>query len=225
MAEKHEITVKEHRGRYGSFKMFNISFETMQLYDPSTFDLFAFNNRGYFRRLITNFRGKDKVCYLLFRALTWHNAGSGGTSIADIRKVLDLCTAYSTLSRTEPGESRLFKCLGEEIHILMFKEELLMKMQNILNRIDSKGTWCFIIFAEEANKDTLFSNVERFFRNNSLGNHKNLLALGFDIIKFGNQGLWAEYGLDIFTNRYNSEQIKALLLDSMDREKFEVNLI
>ena len=225
MPDKHEIVVKEQGSRYSNFKMFNVSFETMKFYAPAIFDLFALNNSGYFRRLVENFKGKDRVCYLLFRALTWIDPGVGGASLEGIKNVLNLSTAYSTLIKVDPGESRLFKRLGEEIHIVMLRNDGFIKMQKIMNCIDSKGTWGIFIFASEEDKESLFASMERLFRNNSLGNQENLLALGFDIIKFGNQGLWAEYELNIFTNRYNSGQIKGILLDSMDKEKFEVRLI
>ena len=224
MAEKHEIVIKEHKIRYGSFKMFNISLETMQLYAPATFDLFAFNNKGYFKKLLQNFKGVDKSCYLLFRSLTWGEPGAGGASLEGIKKVLDLSENYLTLIRVNPGESRLFKRLGEEIHVAILNDESFAKIQRIINSIDSKGTWGVFIFAPHAARDNLFTNIERLFRNNSLGNQKNLLALGFDMIKFGTQGLWAEYEIDIFTGRYNAEQVRDLLLNAIDKEKFEVIL-
>lgn len=224
MIERQEIIIKQHRVTYGGFKIFNISFGEMRFLVSSTFDLFAFNNENYFSKLITNFKEKDKACYLLFRALTWPEPGAGGAHIDDIRKALNLSSSYFTLNRVNPGESKLLKRLGEEMHFLMLKDNLLPKMQKIMNYIDSKGTWCFFIFAAESERDDLFSKIERLYRNKTLADQRNLLALCFDIIKFGTQGLWAEYELEIFTDRYDTAQIKELMLNSTDKEKFKVTV-
>lgn len=224
MIEKQEIVIKQLKATYEGFKIFNVAFGEMQLVVSGTFDLFAFNNGGYFAKLIRNFKEKDKVCYLLFRSLTWPEPGAGGARIEDIREALDLSTSYFTLNRTDPGESRLLKRLGEEMHFLMLKDNVLAKIQKIINYIDSKGTWCYFIFDTESNRDTLFSKIERLYRSNTLRDQRNLLALCLDIIKFGTQGLWAEYELGLYTNRYDAAQIKDLILGSVDKEKFDVIL-
>jgi len=224
MTEKQEIIIKQLKATYGGFKIFNISFGEMRFLISSTFDLFAFNNEGYFTRLIRNFKENDKVCYLLFRTLTWPEPGAGGARIEDIREVLNLSSSYFTLNRIDPGESRLLKRLGEEMHFLMLKDNVLSKMQKILNYIDSKGTWCYFIFSKESERDNLFSKIERLYRNNTLSDQRNLLAFCLDIIKFGSQGLWAEYELELFTDRYNIAQIRDLMLNSMNKDKFEVIL-
>ena len=224
MIEKQEIIIKKLKATYSGFKIFNISFQEMRFLISGTFDLFAFNNETYFTKLITNFKEKDKVCYLLFRALTWPEPGAGGARTEDIKEALSLSSSYFTLNRDEPGESKLLKRLGEEMHFLMFKDNVLPKMQKIINYIDSKGTWCFFIFAAESERDDLFSKIDRLYRSKALTDQRNLLALCLDIIKFGPQGLWAEYELEIFTNRYDTAQIKELMLNSIDKNKFEVIL-
>lgn len=224
MAEKQEIIIKESKTTHGEVKVYNISFGGMQLFISGTYDLFAFNSDGYFTKLITNFKGKDKVCYCLFRTLVWPEPGVGGARFEDVREVLDLSSSYLTLSRSEPGESRLLKRLGEEIHFLMLKDNVLAKLQKIINYIDSKGTWCYFIFSAEADRDDLFNKLDRLYRSNGLIDQKNLLALCLDVIKFGQQGLWAEYELEIFSNHYNINQVKDLMLDSMNKERFEVIL-
>jgi len=224
MIEKQEIIIKQLKATYGGFKIFNISFGEMQFLISGTFDLFAFNNENSFSKLIKNFKEKDKVCYLLFRALTWPDPGAGGARIEDIKEALSLSSSYFTLNRADPGESRLLKRLGEEMHFLMLKDDVLLKMQKIINYIDSKGTWCFFIFAAESQKDNLFFKIDRLYRSNALTDQRNLLALCLDIIKFGSQGLWAEYELEIFTNRYDTAQIKELILNSTNKDKFEVVL-
>ncbi len=224
MIEKQEIVIKQLKATYGGFKIFNISFGEMQFLISGTFDLFAFNNQNYFTKLIKNFKEKDKICYLLFRALTWSEPGAGGARIDDIREALSLSSSYFTLNRADPGEGRLLKRLGEEMHFLMLKDNVLPKMQKIMNYIDSKGTWCFFIFAAESQRDNLFTKIDRLYRSNALTDQRNLLALCLDIIKFGTQGLWAEYELEIFTNRYDTAQIKELMLNSTDKEKFEVTV-
>jgi hypothetical protein len=224
MIEKQEIIIKQLKATYGGFKIFNISFGEMQFLISGTFDLFAFNNENSFSKLIKNFKEKDKVCYLLFRALTWPEPGAGGARIEDIKEALSLSSSYFTLNRADPGESRLLKRLGEEMHFLMLKDNVLLKMQRIMNYIDSKGTWCFFIFAAESQKDNLFFKIDKLYRSNALTDQRNLLALCLDIIKFGSQGLWAEYELEIFTNRYDAAQIKELILNSTNKEKFEVVL-
>ena len=161
---------------------------------------------------------------MLFRVLTWPESGAGGARIEDVREVLNLSSSYFTLSRADPGESNLLKRFGEEMHFLMLKDNILPNMQKIMNYIDSKGTWCYFIFAAESEKDNLFSKIDKLYRSNTLGDQRNLLALCLDMIKFGTQGLWAEYELEIFTNRYDAAQTKELMLNSTNKDKFEVVL-
>lgn len=222
MTEKYPITIRQSKETNADFKIFNISLEQMHLVTPSIFDLFTFNNAGYFLKLLKNFKANNQACFMLFRALTWHEPGSGGARREDIREILDLSSSYLTVFKSEPGESRLIKQLGEEIHFVMLKNDVLPKVERMITWIDSKGTWCYFIFDLPENKDAIFSKIERLYRQNELKNQKKLLSLCLDIIKFGSQGLWAEYELEIFTNRYNASQIKDLILNSVDKEKFEV---
>ncbi len=222
MKEKQEIVIKEVKAWFSGVTIFHVSFGEMQLLVSGTFDLFAFNNKGYFTKLVNNFKEEGKVTYLLFRSLTWHEPGAGGASMEKIKETLALSSAYFTLARTEPGESRLLKRLGEEIHLLMLKDNLLIKLPKILENIDSKGTWCFFIFSTESDKDNLFSKIDALYRRGALGDQKDLFSLGLDMIKFGSQGLWADYGLDISTHRFNATQIKDMMLNSVNKDEFEV---
>ncbi|MCM8789786.1 MAG: hypothetical protein NC916_02030 [Candidatus Omnitrophica bacterium] len=222
MKKKTPITIIETRNLYTDFKIFKVSLETLELIEYTTFDLLSFNNEGYLIRLLENFKEEGKVCFLLFSALTWHTAIKGAAVTNNVRKAVENAYTYFTINSVSPSCGMLQKRLGKDVYLLVLKDKNLVRTQKILEDIDSKGTWCYFMFDYESKKDSLYDEVERFYKNDMLGEKRSMLSLGLETIKFGSGGFWECYEFEIYTRRFNKNRIKDLILNSIEADKFEV---
>jgi hypothetical protein len=222
MQEKIPITITEARNPYSDFKIFRASMETLELIEYTTFDLLSFNNEGYLVRLLSNFKEKGKACFLLFSALTWHATAKGAAVTHNVRKAIDAASTYFAVGSVSPSKGRLTKQLGTDIYLLVLKDEIIQRAQKILEDIESMGTWCYFMFDDESAKDSLSLAIERFYKSNMLGHKKSILSLGLETIKFGSEGFWEGYEFEIYTKRFNKEQVRDLILNSVDADRFEV---
>ncbi|MFH0838791.1 MAG: hypothetical protein V1893_01210 [Candidatus Omnitrophota bacterium] len=221
MAEKIPLTVSEVKNSYTDFRVFHVSLEALYLLKYTTFDLAAFNNAGYLTRLLKNFKQAEKVCYLLFSCLTWPVEGRNAANTNNVREAIKSATSYLTIYEESPVSGRLKKMLGRSIYLLILDNTMMHKIHKILEAIESMGTWSYFIFGDEPDKDSLFSRIEDFYKNNSLGK-KSILDLRFETIKYGSEGFWEGYEFEIYTKRFDLEGICDLLSASLDRDKIEV---
>lgn len=219
MAKKFPLTIRQERSV--NCNVFDLSFDRRWLgvVIYGAFDLRTFNKAGYLVKLIDNFKEKNKACYILFSSF----GGVRGASEVSIDKVLFFTAHYLTLEPIVPEKwsEKLFFSCPNPIHLLIF-EAGIENMQKVFEYIDSIDTWCYFIFEDEANKDALFAKVKELHKKKTLDEQEVITALKTEMIKYRVGKYGAEDSLRLFTYRFNVNQIKNIILNSLDRDKFEV---
>jgi hypothetical protein len=218
MAKKFPLTIRQEK--LVNYNVFDLSFDRRWLGVVifGAFDLRAFNKAGYLAKLVDNFKEKDKACYILFSSF----GGVRGATEVSIDKVLFFTSHYLTLEPIIPEKwsEKLFFSCPNPIHFLIL-ETGIENIQKVFEYIDSMDTWCYFIFEDEANKDALFAKVKELHKKKTL-DEQGVSTLGAEMIKYRVGKYGAEDSLKIFTYRFNVNQIKNIILSSIDRDKFEV---
>ena len=220
MPQKFLVTISEEKITGANTRIFDISFvrQWVGLMIYGSFDLHVFNQKGYLVRFINNFKPQEKACYVLFSSF----AGLHGSTSSNIDKILDMSFSYLTLKPQVPEKwtEKLTANYPNLIHFLILKDEI-GKLAVIFDYIDSIDTRYDLIFAPEQDKVKIFSKIKELSNKNLL-NEQGLLALGAEMVEFKYGKYAQEEGFRVITSRFDINQIKELLLDSIERENFKV---
>ncbi|MDD2752437.1 MAG: hypothetical protein PHN59_04830 [Candidatus Omnitrophica bacterium] len=201
--------------------LFDISFSRhlLGLVVFSAFDLSAFSAKGYLQKFIDNFREKDKAVYFLFSSF----GGISGTSMVNVDKVLDMSNSYISMEPIIPEKwaQKMLMSSPNPVYFLFLTEDGVKKLSTIFNYISSIDTWCYFIFEKEAAKEAIYEKMRELRKKKTL-DEAAVLSLGREAIgmRFGKYG--AEESFRIFTRRHSIYNIKSMILDAVEADKFKV---
>lgn len=173
-----------------------------------------FNKNGYLAKLISNLKEQDKICYLIF---------SRNTSFSNkdyISKALSLASSNSTIYQAPPQREGRTEISGIEIYCLMIKD--MENIQKIFRLVYDSYSVSYFILDTESNKDIIYSRINNL--TNLEENEKDIISLSSNVIKLAMGCCSSEEEFKIFSNRYNYEEIKTKVLDSMGKQKSRFNV-
>ncbi|MDD5247058.1 MAG: hypothetical protein PHS09_06690 [Candidatus Omnitrophica bacterium] len=221
MAKKHLVTITEIKGLKAESKVFAVSFVRymMGLVFFGSFDLREFNKNGYLVKLAGNFRQERRGCYIMISSF----GGVRGASDSNIDKVLAMTDYYLALDPIMPERisDKIFFSYPNPIYFLLLREDI-SRLGEIFDLVDSIDTRFEIIFDSEENKANLFDRVRDLHKKKILG-EQGIVSLEAETLslKFGKYG--SEEAFYIISKRFTDiNQVRDLVLYSVDREKFEV---
>jgi len=221
MAKKHLVTITEIKGLKAESKVFAVSFVRymMGLVFFGSFDLREFNKSGYLVKLAGNFRQERRGCYIMISSF----GGVRGASDSNIDKVLAMTDYYLALDPIMPERisDKIFFSYPNPIYFLLLREDI-SRLGEIFDLVDSIDTRFEIIFDSEENKANLFDRVRDLHKKKILG-EQGIVSLEAETLslKFGKYG--SEEAFYIISKRFTDiNQVRDLVLYSVDREKFEV---
>ncbi|MDD5653770.1 MAG: hypothetical protein PHT31_06420 [Candidatus Omnitrophica bacterium] len=201
--------------------LFDISFarHLLGLVVFSAFDLTAFSARGYLQKFVDNFREKDKAVYFLFSSF----GGISGTSMQNVDRVLDMSNSYISMEPIVPEKwaQKILVSSPNPVYFLFLNEAGTKKISTIFDYISSIDTWCYFIFEKEAAKEAIYEKMRELRKKKTL-DEAGVLSLGREAIglRFGKYG--AEESFRIFTRRFSIYNIKSMILNTIDADKFKV---
>lgn len=214
LIKKPLLIIEEERDAYDGYKITNITIKVDWLIFGVS-GINYFNKNGYLAKLISDLKGQDKICYLIF---------SKNTSFSnkdDISKVLSLASSSSTIYQAPPREEGRTEISGTEIYCLMIKD--IENIQEIFRLLYDSYSVSYFIFDTESNKDIIYSRINNF--TNLEENENDIVSLSSDVIKLAMGCCSAEEEFKIFSNRYNYEEIKTKVLGSMGKRKSKFKVV
>ncbi|MDD5596057.1 MAG: hypothetical protein PHY94_07450 [Candidatus Omnitrophica bacterium] len=220
MVKKSLITLTQEKNLFDCTTL-NISFarHLLGLVVFSAFDLTAFNQKGYLAKFIESFREKDKAVYLLFSSF----GGISGASMIHIDKVLDMSNSYISMEPIIPEKwaDKLLMSSPNPVYFLFLSEEGVKKIQTIFNYIGSIDTWCYFIFEKESNKEAIYEKMRELRKKKTL-DEAAIVSLQREAIglRFGKYG--AEESFRVFTRRFTIYNLKSMILNAIEADKFKV---
>lgn len=209
------IIIKERKNAVLGRQVFNLSLrmKTWKFWK-------AFSMQDILSRLVINLKEKDQVCYLLFSVETLPVEMCDSVVLVDnVRTVLSLASYYLTVYQKDPKKNFMGWEDGEEKHLLVLKENAIVNIAGIVSLISCRDFECYLIFDSEVNKDKLFKEIKSLHDNDSL-KQKNIVSLSSEVIEYALLD-WTNQ-LFLYTTRFDAEQIKNIVRDSVDLNKFKV---
>ena len=211
MADKVSIIIKNSSdGLDKNVNVFSLSIGYAQ------YSFYDFNKDGYLVKLINNLKESEDLCYVLTSFFVHSDYPKDY-----INNILSVSPENICISSVPIKNFFILERGGQEKHLLIFRKDNILNIKKLIeNLAGNSGSKCYIIFDKESNKDKLLS----LYKNNR--NFENeIISIVSEGIKIEFECCGPECEVLIFSRRHSLDGVKDEILNSIDKEKFEVGVL
>jgi hypothetical protein len=213
MADKTSIILKKNNdNKAEDINIFELSIGYVQ------YNFHDFNKDGYFVNLLNNLkRDDDDVCYIVTSFLV-----DSGHPKNFINNVLDIASEKICISSVPIKKFLFIEKAGEEVHLLIFRKDNIQNVKKLIETLEfsDSDARCYIVFDKESDKEKMISLC------------KNIPFFGKEFFTKLSEGIriefnccCSEYVISFFSRHFDISYFKNKILNSIDKEKFEVGVL